>query len=239
LSGTVFLVTIVVVFFTAAAAVYWVRRSYRAELQTTREDFREQIRELRERQTAQVERLERERKRIERTGHLDLADDLLDALDDFDNVLQEENLDEDLQEGLELIRRKLVRTLESHGIDRVEPSEHDQFDPEHHEALRAVDPDNAEPGTVVACHRAGYQFEDRTLRPAAVDVAVGRESGDTDRTDTPAESSDTEAVSTSNRSDLGDDDAPNGADDQESVSGNTEHEPAREPRSSDSAGSHD
>jgi len=236
LSGTVFAFAIVAIILTAVAVVYWTRRSYRTELQETRDEFREQIRDLRERQTAQVERLERERDRIEHTGHLDLAGDLLDALDDFDNVLGEEDIDEDLREGLELIRRKLVRTLESHGIDRLEPSERDQFDPEHHEALRAVDPDDAEPGTVVACHRAGYRFEERTLRPAAVDVAVGRDSDED--TDSPVDTSDTQAAPESEQSDGVDEDA-HSSDEHRDVSENTECEPARQANSSESPVSSD
>lgn len=236
MSGTVFVFTILAVFLAAAAAVYWLRRSHRTELQETREDFRQQIRELRERQTAQVERLERERDRIERTGHLELAEDLLDAVDDFDNVLREESIDDDLREGLEMIRRKLVRTLESHGIDRLEPSEHDPFEPEHHEALRAVDPDDAEPGTVVACHRAGYRFEDRTLRPAAVDVAVGRDSDGA--TDSPDDSSGAETESTPEQSEVGDEETRR-SDEHDDLSEDAEHEPVRQTNSSGSTASPD
>lgn len=235
MSGTVFVLAIVVLFLVAAAAIYWVRRSYRSELRDTRDEFREQIRELRERQTAQIDRLERERDRIERTGHLELADDLLDALDDFDNVLREENIGDDLGEGLKLVRRKLLRTLESHGIERLEPSEHDQFDPEHHEALRAIDPDDAEPGTVVACHRAGYQFEDRTLRPAAVDVAVGRDSDTNSPGDHPAG----EAASTSDQSEIDDDSARPSDTHGGDVSEDANTEPARQTSSSQSTTSPD
>ena len=172
-----------------AAVVAWVfdRRRHRREIEDREAEFEERIRDLRERQTAQVQRLERERDRIERTGHLQLADDLLDVLDDFDNALASyDELADEHREGLKMMRRKLRRTLEQHGIDRIEPSESEAFDPEIHEALRAVDPDDAEPGTVVKCHRLGYRFGERVLRPAAVDVAVGRDA-DEPEADSPEE----------------------------------------------------
>ncbi len=178
MSGTLAALLFTVLVAAAAGLFVVVRRRHRTELDERQRDYEQTLRDLRERQTSQVQRLDRERERIERTAHLDLAEDLLAALDDFDSVLEAESLDDDLEQGLEMIRRKLVGTLADHGIERVEPEPADEFDPERHEALRAVDPDDAEPGTVVACHRPGYRFDDRLLRPAAVDVAVGREESD-------------------------------------------------------------
>jgi len=186
LTSTLTILALVTLLVLAGIAAVVNHRRWRRRLEEREAELEERIRGLQERQTAQVERLERERDRIEETGHLEMADDLLSVLDDFDNALANyEDLDDEDREGLEMIRRKLRRTLDDHGIERIEPEEADEFDPERHKALRAVDPEEADPGTVVRTHRSGYRFEDRVLRPAAVDVAVGRDSEEDDPPEDP------------------------------------------------------
>lgn len=192
MSATITILVLGTLLAVAGIALVVNHRRWRRDFEDREAELEERIRDLQERQTAQVERLKRERRRIEETGHLDFAEDLLDVLDDFDNALREfDELDDNHREGLEMTRRKLIRTLEAHDIERIEPESAESFDPEVHEALRAVDPEEADPDTVVQCHRPGYRYGDRILRPAAVDVAVGRSSTD-ESDDEPAESEPTD-----------------------------------------------
>jgi molecular chaperone GrpE len=77
-----------------------------------------------------------------------------------------------LVEGVELTERDLLKTLERHGVRRLEP-QGQKFDPNHHQAMFEV-PDATVPnGTVTQVVQAGYVIGDRVLRPAMVGVAKG------------------------------------------------------------------
>jgi molecular chaperone GrpE len=77
-----------------------------------------------------------------------------------------------LMEGVELTERDLLKTLERHGVRRLEP-QGQKFDPNHHQAMFEV-PDATVPnGTVVQVVQAGYVIGERVLRPALVGVAKG------------------------------------------------------------------
>jgi molecular chaperone GrpE len=166
------------------AALYGLHRYHRRR---RREKIRERDRQLdalRREHTDRVERLRRERDRARETGHIDFVESLLPALDGLrragDSLDDPPEEVEPLVEGLEMARNDIDETLRSHGIERIDPEPDDAFEPERHEALRAVDDGEAEPGTVVECHRPGYRFGDRTLRPAAVAVSVAADEASTE-----------------------------------------------------------
>jgi molecular chaperone GrpE len=155
-------------------------RALERELEETRREHEHELEELHRTYRDRIDRLERECERAEREGHLGLAEDLFDGFDALEQAIDEArdadlSDDRDLLEGLEMVRSSLLRALERHDVEPVSPEPEDDFDPQCHEALRAVDPDDADPGTILRCHRPGYRFGDRILRPASVDVAVGRE----------------------------------------------------------------
>ena len=81
-----------------------------------------------------------------------------------------------LVEGVELIERDLLKTLERHGIKKLEP--HGQnFDPTLHQAMFEVDDASVPSGTVTQVVQAGFVIGDRVLRPALVGVAKGGPKG--------------------------------------------------------------
>ncbi len=105
---------------------------------------------------------------------LNVADNLRRALE---SVPAEARAGDDgalkaLIEGVELTERDLLKTLERHGVRRLEP-QGGKFDPNLHQAMFEV-PDATEPnGTVVQVVQAGYVIGERVLRPALVGVAKG------------------------------------------------------------------
>ncbi len=157
-------------------------RELESEIETLRVEHQQEVEKLHRTYRDRIDRLERDLERIEREGHLDLADDLFDGLDALTQALDEARAndggadDDDIVEGLEMVQSTFRRALERHELAPITPETQDDFDPERHEALRAVEPeevdDEAEPGTIVQCHRPGYRFGDRVLRPASVDVTV-------------------------------------------------------------------
>ena len=98
---------------------------------------------------------------------------LLGTLDDLERVSR---LDPDrtpasaVIEGVALLERKLVDTLEREGLTRIgevgEP-----FDPHSHDAISTLSTPSAElGGTVAAVAIPGYAFGSQLLRPAQVQV---------------------------------------------------------------------
>lgn len=74
-------------------------------------------------------------------------------------------------EGVELVRRELLRALERHGITRYSALG-EPFDPTRHEAVARVVTADAAPDTVVREQAPGYVLRGRVLRPALVGVAA-------------------------------------------------------------------
>src|ERR671916_1214402 len=77
-----------------------------------------------------------------------------------------------LIEGIDLTERDLLKTLERHGVKRLDP-QGQKFDPNLHQAMFEVPNPDVPNGTVVQVVQTGYVIGDRVLRPALVGVAKG------------------------------------------------------------------
>jgi len=113
----------------------------------------------------------------------DLFTDLLPIVDNFDRALlaasdySGEDLsavasakEDQLVQGLTLIRKEFAHTLERYGVREMTEVTH--FDPELHEALSQIPADNnTESGTILMVLEKGYWYKDRVLRHAKVTVA--------------------------------------------------------------------
>ena len=77
-----------------------------------------------------------------------------------------------LIEGIELTERDLIKTLERHGVRRLDP-QGSKFDPNMHQAMFEVPDPTLPSGTVTQVVQTGYAIGERVLRPALVGVAKG------------------------------------------------------------------
>ncbi len=77
-----------------------------------------------------------------------------------------------LLEGVEMTERELLKTLERHGVKKLEP-QGEKFDPNLHQAMFEVPDPSVPNGTVVQVVQSGYTIADRVLRPAMVGVSKG------------------------------------------------------------------
>jgi len=77
-----------------------------------------------------------------------------------------------LIEGIDLTERDLLKTLERHGVKKLDP-QGQKFDPNVHQAMFEVPNPDVPTGTVVQVVQSGYVIGDRVLRPALVGVAKG------------------------------------------------------------------
>ncbi len=118
------------------------------------------------------------RKRVlkEQTQAIELAAEpvlrrLLGVLDDFELALMAANDRPDFDRflhGVELVYTKLVDSLKSEGLERIQ-AEGKPFDPELHEALMQSGEGDGEP-FVADVLRPGYKLRGRVIRPAGVRV---------------------------------------------------------------------
>jgi molecular chaperone GrpE len=118
------------------------------------------------------------RKRVlrEQTAAVELAAQpvfrrLLEVLDDFDLALMHAQDRPDFDRflhGVELVYAKLLDTLRSEGLERMDV-QGKPFDPELHEALMQSGEGDGDP-VVADVLRPGYTLKGRVLRPAGVRV---------------------------------------------------------------------
>jgi molecular chaperone GrpE len=77
-----------------------------------------------------------------------------------------------LIEGIDLTERDLLKTLERHGVKKLDP-QGQKFDPNVHQAMFEVPNPDVPNGTVLQVVQSGYVIGERVLRPALVGVSKG------------------------------------------------------------------
>jgi len=98
--------------------------------------------------------------------------DLLPIIDTLELAVKnikntEDECAKDLVEGVELTLKKMVDTFKNHGIEAVE---HNEFDPNYHQAVQQVESDEHEDGAIVEIYQKGYKLKDRLIRPSMVTI---------------------------------------------------------------------
>ena len=99
---------------------------------------------------------------------------ILPVLDDFERALADTHTDdpEAIKEGMDLIFKKFIKTLEGLGVRKIEAVDED-FDVDYHEAIAMVPGMGDEKkGKVIDCVQTGYMLNDKVIRHAK--VAVGQ-----------------------------------------------------------------
>ena len=129
---------------------------------------------------AQMQNLERQSdKRVSDAGKYagtKIVESLLPVLDGFSQALQLGEPEEGnasakaMYDGLKMSADVLNKVLKKQGIEVIEPSVGDAFNPDFHEAITMQKDENHDSGVVLAVAQLGYQLHDRVLRPARVVV---------------------------------------------------------------------
>jgi len=144
-----------------------------SDLQRERDDYHDRWL----RKSAEFEnyrkRVDRQRREQADEKVIDLLQDLLLVVDDFDlalTVMSDENAAA-YRKGIELIHAKLQDLLRKHDVRPIDALGAD-FDPNIHQAvIQEASPDHRE-GEVIGELRRGYMIGERLLRPAMVKVAT-------------------------------------------------------------------
>lgn len=120
-------------------------------------------------------RLRKEVQKDVERGRRALLASFLEVLDNLDRAL-DAGLDrsgDPLVQGVSLVRRQFISTMEGLGVVRVDPMG-EMFDPAKHEAVTTLPAaEGVAEGQVVGVVKPGYLIGDEVLRPAMVAVAGG------------------------------------------------------------------
>jgi molecular chaperone GrpE len=119
-------------------------------------------------------RYSKERAQLIKYESQSLAKDILPAVDNLERALSveaDDDVSKQLKKGVKMTLDSLTKALKDHGIVEIE-AEDVKFDPTLHQAVQTVVAENDDQKDhVVQVLQKGYQYKDRTLRPAMVVVA--------------------------------------------------------------------
>ncbi len=108
-------------------------------------------------------------------GGKKVLESMLPVVDDFELALQhmDDNTDtKAVREGVELILKKFIDVLKSHGVVAIDTQDA-TFDTDFHEAIAQFPaPTEEQKGKVVDCTKKGYTHNEKVLRFAQVVVGV-------------------------------------------------------------------
>ena len=100
---------------------------------------------------------------------------LLGVLDHFDLALDQRSQEITLQQllgGVKMARDELLKALASHGLQQLQPSVGEEFDPHRHEAVMREPAGDVASDHIVSVVQTGYMMGEMVLRPAKVTVAA-------------------------------------------------------------------
>jgi len=118
-------------------------------------------------------RVEKEKVESYKFANENLLKDLLPVLDNLERAMehgQEVENSKALLEGVEMVLKGFLATLEKYGLTRVDALG-EEFNPNHHEAVMVQEDNSRPPGTVISQLQKGYRLHDRLVRPAMVVVS--------------------------------------------------------------------
>ena len=123
-------------------------------------------------------RYSKERAQLIKYESQSLAKDVLPAMDNLERALSvkaDDDVSKQLKKGVQMTLDSLTKAMKDHGIVEIE-AEGVKFDPTLHQAVQTVAAENDDQKDHVVqvlqkVLQKGYQYKDRTLRPAMVVVA--------------------------------------------------------------------
>lgn len=140
----------------------------------------EKIEELTDRVARQMAEFDNFRKRTEREksqmyeiGAKDVIDKILPVVDNFERGLgavPEEQKEDSFVQGMEMIYKQLMTTLEGIGVKPIE-AVGQEFNPDFHNAVMHVEDENFGENIVAEEFQKGYMYRDSVVRHSMVKVA--------------------------------------------------------------------
>lgn len=115
-------------------------------------------------------RTEKEKQMIYTDATSDAIKEILMIGDSLERAAQaSENMSDDSKKGIDMITNQYLAALKKLGVEPFGECG-DVFNPELHNAVSAVEDENAEKDTVIAVYQTGYKLGDKIIRHAMVQV---------------------------------------------------------------------
>ena len=140
----------------------------------------EKIAELNDRLIRQIAEFDNFRKRTEKEksqmyeiGAKDIIDKILPVIDNFERglaVVPEDKKEDSFVQGMEMIYKQFMTTLESAGVKVIE-AVGQEFNPDFHNAVMHVEDDEVGENIVVEEFQKGYMYRESVVRYSMVKVA--------------------------------------------------------------------
>ena len=121
-------------------------------------------------------RTEREKEESLKYALESFVKELIPTIDSIERAIQstKESQDVDaLAEGVEMIYKGLLSTLEKRGVTPIE-AVNEPFDPMQHEAVMHVESEDVSENNVIEEWQKGYMLHNRVIRPSMVSVSKGK-----------------------------------------------------------------
>lgn len=123
-------------------------------------------------------RMMKERADIMAYANEDLIKEMLGIADNLERAIKHSESAEDgrsLADGVKLVYRQFLNTLEKFGVKLIEVGKGEKFDPRYHQAVEHVVSDEITPGLIVSQLLTGYTLKNKLLRPSIVVVSRAME----------------------------------------------------------------
>lgn len=160
------------------------RKSKTARLEEELETTKTELKDYHERYLRVLADSENFKKRLikEKQEYIDYANAnfikvLLSVLDNFERAIESAKTTHEFEpfyKGVELIYNELKGILEKEGLQSISALG-EEFNPEKHEAVVALESDKHPPNIIVDELEKGYVLKDRIIRPAKVAVSKNKE----------------------------------------------------------------
>ncbi len=115
-------------------------------------------------------RQEKQEKESIEYASAELTKNLLPILDSFEQAMKHTKELEQFKEGIQLIEKQIVQTLEKEGLQKIEIN--GKFNPYIHEAL-LIEKSKEEQDTILEELQKGYRFKNKIIRHTKVKISRG------------------------------------------------------------------
>ncbi len=155
------------------------------EIEETEDQIENEIEELNQQYLRLAADFENYKRRVTKEredsiayGNEEFIKEMLNVLDNFQRALEHSEEQEDVKpviEGVKLVQKQFMSTLEKFGVKPIDASKGSEFDPNLHQAIEHAESTEIKEGHVLSEMLPGYKLKDRLLRPALVVVAKNKE----------------------------------------------------------------
>ena len=117
-------------------------------------------------------RTAKERIDLFKTAGKEVLSSLIPVVEDFKRALKQEDVNQEVNQGIKLIYNKLIETLKNQGLEELEVEIGDSFDSEIHEAISQIPAqDDDQKGKIIDIIEGGYKLGDQVIKFPKVVVA--------------------------------------------------------------------